>query len=158
MTLDAKMDFLLKTPILWISGHKALKFTDEEKAKLKEYVEKGGTILGEDCCSQKPFDDSFRALLKELWPDSELTVLPKDHAIYTNFAKLTQQPKLMGLELEKGQGRMGVIYIPNGFSCKWEVGGTGVRPWMDVGNNIYLYVDRAWKRTKAKERQLEIKN
>ena len=42
VTLDAKMEQLLKAPILWMSGHQALKFTPEEKAKLKEYVEKGG--------------------------------------------------------------------------------------------------------------------
>ena len=149
VTLEAKVEFLLKVPILWISGHEALNFTAEEKAKLKEYVEKGGTILAEDCCSKKPFDESFRALLKELWPDSDLVDLPKTHAIYTNYTKVASAPRLMGLALEKGQGRFGVIYIPNGISCRWEVGGTGARPTMDFGKNIYLYVDKMVKQMRA---------
>jgi hypothetical protein len=148
VTLDAKVDFLLKVPILWISGHEALKFTAEEKAKLKEYVEKGGTILGEDCCSKKPFDTSFRDLLKELWPDCSLNDLPKNHAIYTSFRKLESRPNLMGMALEKGQGRLGVIYIPNGISCRWEVGGPGSKSWLDVGACIYLYVEKIGKRMK----------
>jgi hypothetical protein len=146
VTLEAKMDLLLKTPILWISGHQALKFTAEEKAKLKEYVEKGGTILGEDCCSQKPFDESFRALLKELWPEGNLVELPKEHGIYGMMHKGTTKPELMGMALDKGQGRLGVIYIPHGISCKWEVGGSEARNSMDAGECIYLYVDQQHKR------------
>ena len=149
VTLNVPVDYLLKVPILWISGHEALQFTPEEKQKLKEYVERGGTILAEDCCSKKPFDESFRAMLKELWPESDLVDLPKTHAIYTSYRKLTSPPRLMGLALEKGQGRFGVLYIPNGISCRWEVGGVGAKPVMDAGMDIYLYVDKVSKQMRA---------
>lgn len=52
----------------------------------------------------------------------------------------------MGLAMEHGQGRLGVIYIPSGFSCKWEVAGAGSRPLMDVGACIYLYVEKIGKK------------
>jgi hypothetical protein len=149
VTLDAPVEFLSKVPILWVSGHEALKFTAEEKQKLKEYVEKGGTILAEDCCSKPGFGTTFKELLKELWPDCTLADLPKNHAIYTSFRKLTNAPRLMGLALEKGQGRLGVIYIPNGISCRWEVGGVGAKPWLDVGACIYLYVEKAGRKMQA---------
>ena len=55
----------------------------------------------------------------------------------------------MALALDKGQGRLGVIYIPNGISCRWEVGGAGGRPWLDVGACIYLYVDKVGKQMRA---------
>ena len=146
VTLDASVDFMLKVPILWISGHDALKFSDGEKQKLKEYVERGGTILGEAGCGKAAFDISFRELLKELWPDTELRALPKTHPIYTSFRKLAQKPLLMGLPLEEGQGRLGVIYIPHGISCKWEVAGPRAQPWLDVGSCIYLYIDQMNRR------------
>jgi hypothetical protein len=56
VTLNASVDYLLRVPILWISGHEKLMFNDDEKKKLKEYVERGGTILGEACCSKKELD------------------------------------------------------------------------------------------------------
>ena len=149
VTLTVPVDYLLKVPMLWISGHDALNFTAEEKAKLKEYVEKGGTILAEDCCSKKAFDESFRGMLKELWPEKELTEVPKTHAIYTSYRKLASAPRLMGLTMGGEEGRPGVIYLPNGISCKWEVAGTDARGAMDAGMNIYLYVDKMFKQAKA---------
>jgi hypothetical protein len=140
VTMDAPVDFLLKVPILFISGHKALTFTDEEKTKLKEYVNRGGTILGMDCCSKKPFDKSFRALAAELWPESKMEVLPKTHSIYSNPRPLTEKPTLEGVNLGQGQGRLGVIYVPSDLCCRWHVGGAGANPVFDVGANIYFYV------------------
>ena len=152
VTLDAKTEQLAKAPILWMSGHEALKFTAEEKAKLKEYVERGGTILAEDCCSKKPFDESFRAILKELWPEKELRELPKTHMIYTNFGKLANPPTLMGLTTGGEDGRLGVIYIPNGISCRWEVGGSGTKSALDAGANIYLYVNKMHREKQSQPR------
>ena len=149
VTLTAPVDYLLKVPMLWISGHDALAFTAEGKAKLKEYVEKGGTILAEDCCSKKPFDESFRAMLKEFWPDKELTEVPKTHEIYTSYRKVAGAPTLLGLTVGGGEERLGVIYLPKGISCKWEAAGPDSRAMMDMGMDIYLHVDKAFKQMKA---------
>ena len=107
--------------------------------------------MGEACCSKRAFDVSFKALVKELWPEGSLNVLPKSHAIYTDFRNLKKKPNLMGLALEEGQGRLGVLYIPNGISCQWEVGGAGAREWLDVGACVYLYVEKVGKRMQAEE-------
>jgi len=151
VTLDSSVDMLKKVPILWISGHDALKFTDAEKTKLKEYVEKGGTILGEACCSSGAFDASFKSLVKELWPENSLNPLPKSHAIYTDFRDLPKKPAMMGMAMEGGQGRLGVLYLTNGISCNWEVGGARGKEWLAVGACIYLYVDKVGKRLEAEK-------
>jgi len=127
-------------PILFINGHEALEFTDEEKTKLKEYVNRGGTIFAMDCCAKKPFDKSFRDLADELWPESKLAARPKTHAIYTNPRPLADRPKLEGITLASGQGRLGVIYLPSDLCCRWHSGGAGANPVFDVGANIYFYV------------------
>jgi len=157
VTLDASVDYLLRVPILWISGHEKLIFTEEEKAKLKAYVERGGTILGEACCSQKPFDESFRALLAELWPDSSLEELPQTHPIHHYRRKLTGalRPRLMGLRLKANQGRLGVIYIPNGISCQWERGGARAEQAFIFGSNVMLYIDEKIARRFKTREQLE---
>jgi hypothetical protein len=152
VTLDASVDFLLKVPILWISGHDKLVFTDAEKKKLKEYVERGGTILGEACCSKKEFDESFRALVAELWPQSQLTDLPATHPIFHTPRPLKDfRTKVQGCAIASNQGRLGVLYIPNGISCQWERGNASAVPAMDIGANIFFYVDKVASKMKAPE-------
>ncbi|GAG01654.1 unnamed protein product, partial [marine sediment metagenome] len=123
VTLDADVDFLLRVPILYINGHEALKFTAAEKTKLKEYVGRGGTVFGMACCGKKAFDESFRALVAELWPEGELRDLPKTHPIYKHPRPLAVKQKLLGLALKQSQGRLGVIYSPHDLCCRWHKGG-----------------------------------
>jgi len=157
VTLEPSVDYLLKVPILCISGHVKLIFTDEEKAKLKTYVERGGTILGEACCSQKPFAESFEALVAELWPDGKLEDLPDTHPIYDYRRRLdgTVKPRLMGLRLQANQGRIGVIYMPNGISCQWERGGSRAEQSFLFGSNVILYIDEKIARPFKTAEQLE---
>jgi hypothetical protein len=142
VTLDADVEFLKRTPILYISGHEALKFTDQEKAKLKAYVDGGGTIFGMACCGKKPFDSSFRALVRELWPEKELTPLPRTHAIYVHPRPLAERPSLLGMSMgaDKGLGRLGVIYSPNDLCCRWHTQ-ERAKAVFDVGANITFYVE-----------------
>ncbi len=140
VTLEASVDYLLRVPILFISGHQALDFTDEEKSKLKEYVNRGGTIFAMACCGSKPFDDSLRKLCAELWPDAKLLPLPKTHQIYTSPKPLASAPQLEGLGLNAGQGRLGVIYSPYDLCCRWSMGGSKAGSTLDVGASVYFYV------------------
>jgi len=149
VTLEADVDFLLRVPILYFNGHEALRFTDTEKRKLKEYVEKGGTIFARACCGKKPFDASFRALVAELWPDSALRDLPKDHAIFTTPRPISDGQKLLGMAMNGGQGRLGVIYSPHDMCCRWHKGGSRAKSVFDVGANITFYVTKAARKMKA---------
>ena len=45
-------------PILYIAGNQRLVFTDEQKTKLREYVQNGGLILGVAECQSQAFADS----------------------------------------------------------------------------------------------------
>ncbi len=139
VTLDATVDDLLRSPILYISGHEALEFTPGEKAKLKEYVDRGGTILAVSCCAKKPFDESLRKLAAELWPDSAFEPLPKTHPIYLTPRPLATPPALEGLAL-KGSGRLGIIYSPTDLCCRWHQGGGRATSVFDVGANTYFYI------------------
>jgi len=140
VTLDASVDALLKVPILYVNGHNALDFTETEKTKIREYVNRGGTLFAMACCGKKPFDKSLRALVAELWPDDKLKTLPKTHSIYTNPRPLVTKPRLLGLGLHAQKGRLGVIYSPYDMCCRWHSGGAAAKGVYDVGANIYFYV------------------
>ncbi len=119
VTLEADVDFLLRVPILYVNGHDALSFDAAEKTKLKEYVQRGGTIFAMACCGKKAFDKSFRELIAELWPEGKLEPVPKDHDIYTNPRPLASRPKLLGMALPDQGGRLAVVHSAYDLCCGW---------------------------------------
>ena len=69
VNLKVPVEELHDAPILYIAGNQALDFTDDEQAKLRQFVEQGGMILGNaDCGSPTPSPNSFRKLGKKLFP------------------------------------------------------------------------------------------
>src|SRR5262249_13763540 len=114
---------LLPSPIAYFNGHKSplLRFSEQEKSVLKQYVENGGFVLVEACCASKQFDEGFRKLAKELWKDSPLTPLGPDHPVWHAFPKLPVTPgrvaQLWGINLGC---KTVLIYSPQDLSCKWE--------------------------------------
>jgi hypothetical protein len=114
---------LLQTPVLFISGRDGLRLRKEERDHLRAYVDAGGFIFAENCCGGAGFDRDFRALMKELFPDSQLAPLPADHPIWFAETKVIPDPTetpLLGLN---SCCRTSVVYSPSDLSCYWELGG-----------------------------------
>jgi hypothetical protein len=115
----ASVEDLLMAPILYFNGHSAPEFSDRGKKTLREYVEQGGLIFAEACCSKPEFDSGFRTLMKEVFPEPEydLKPLPDDHAVWRSKHILTPDiHPLWGIE----HGcRTVVIYTPADLSCGW---------------------------------------
>ena len=120
----ATLEDLLETPVLFISGREALDLTAEQKQNLKDYVNQDGFIFAEACCDGTDFDQSFRQLMKELFPDSALRLLPAEHAIW--FAEqqvaANQLRPLYGID---ACCRTSVVYCPKDLSCLWELSRDG---------------------------------
>ncbi len=120
---------LLESPVLFFSGSAGLSLDTNRKRALKEYIENGGFIFAEAChgngCDGATFDRDFRALMRDLFPDSELRRLPPDHAVWYAQEKVDPQhlPKdpefwLWGLD---ACCRTSVVYCPRTLSCYWEL-------------------------------------
>lgn len=124
----ASVEDLLQTPVLFISGRETLFLTEQEKRKLRQYVEAGGFIFAEACdgngCNGEAFDESFRALMKELFPESPLRVLPLDHPVWFAEKKVDPDylPELYGVD---SCCRTSVVYCPENLSCLWELARQG---------------------------------
>jgi hypothetical protein len=112
---------LLQSPILYITGHKNpnLRLSGTERKLLKKFVDNGGFILAEACCGKKDFDEGFKKLVKELWPENKLEPLSGQHPIWTAKYKVRpgQPYKLMGLEMGC---KTVLVYSPQDLSCRWE--------------------------------------
>jgi hypothetical protein len=115
---------LLESPVLFISGTAAFEVTAEQKKALQQYVQQGGFLFAEACngngCDGEAFDQSFRRLLADLFPESKLRLLPPDHPVW--FAEEKVNPKyvkpLYGLDT---CCRTAVVYCPENLSCFWQL-------------------------------------
>lgn len=146
----AKSADLLESPVLFLSGSQPLALTSEQRQNLKEFLVQGGFLFAEASCGGALFDRSFRQLMAELFPDSQLRLLPPEHPVWyaeervdANYLK-----PLYGLD---ACCRTSVVYCPQDLSCYWELGQQARRSeWPDevqaeveaalrIGANVVTY-------------------
>lgn len=151
-TGDASVNDLLEAPVLFFSGRELLQITDQEKQNLKTYLDNGGFLFAEACqgegCGQAAFDQSFRELMAELFPDSQLEPLPPDHPIWRSSYPLIPDPErpLLGLQ---ACCRTSVVYCPANLSCYWSLDQPGsqmnarlrkrMESCLQIGVNVVTY-------------------
>ncbi len=83
---------LMQAPVLQMSGHAPLSLSPKEKKLLREFVEQGGLIVADANCSIGDFDESFRALCKEIFPEpgQELKRIEEGHGVWTSLFQIRQ--------------------------------------------------------------------
>lgn len=70
---------LWQTPYVYMTGHGNLRWSDDELAILRRYLQQGGFLHADD---NYGMDESLRRELKRLFPDRPLIEVPVDHPIY----------------------------------------------------------------------------
>ncbi|MDX2036087.1 MAG: DUF4159 domain-containing protein [Isosphaeraceae bacterium] len=116
---SASVEDLLQAPIAYFNGHQVPVFSAQAKRVLREYVDQGGLILAEACCGRAEFDQGFRALMRELFPEEEYQLHPlgDEHAVWrSHFTLSPDDHPLWGIE--RGC-RTVVVYSPGDLSCYW---------------------------------------
>jgi hypothetical protein len=110
---------LLQSPILYMNGHQAPRLTPVQRQLLRGYLDQGGFLFAEACCGRKEFADGFRALMKEVFPDTDLAPLRPDHPIWT--ANFVVSPAFTPLEgIEQGCKTV-VVFSPKPLAGYWEI-------------------------------------
>jgi hypothetical protein len=100
-----------KNPILYRSGHFHFRFSDGERARLREYLIRGGMIIFNAGMGSKPFYDSAIAEMKAIFPEIDARRLSPDHPVFHAY-----------YDLERVGYRSGVR----------EAGYAGNEPWFDA--------------------------
>jgi hypothetical protein len=70
---------LWDVPYLYMTGHGNVRFSDEEIANLRRYLENGGFLHADD---NYGMDESFRREIARVFPDHPLVDVPLDHPVY----------------------------------------------------------------------------
>ena len=146
VNLHIDVDDLHDAPVLYIAGNQPLNFSDEQIAKLRQYVEQGGLILGNADCGSKEFADSFKALGAKLFARYEFRELPADHVIYTDqqFRRQAWKNPPVVLGLSNGSREL-MLLIPEADPARaWQMQRYGGQEELhDVAANVFLYaIDR----------------
>jgi hypothetical protein len=116
----ATAEDLLQSPVLFVSGRDGLPLTPAQKKNLRNFVDGGGFLFVETCCDGQAFDRDFRSLMRELFPDSPLRLLPPDHPVWYAEQRVDARylRPLLGID---ACCRTGVVYCPRDLSCFWEL-------------------------------------
>jgi serine/threonine protein kinase len=135
---------LLQAPIIFFNGHRVPTFNAIAKQNLRKYVEQGGYLFADACCSKIEFDHGFKDLMKELFPDEQLKLGPlaKDHPVWR--AKHLISPDILPLWGIQRGARTVVIYSPRDLSCYWNEaeqspGNPAVIKAIKIGQNVIEY-------------------
>lgn len=78
-------------PLVYLNGHGAIEFSDEQARHLREWMEAGGMLWADD---NYGLDQAFRRELLRLFPHRELRELPNDHDLYRSFYRMPGLPKI----------------------------------------------------------------
>ena len=83
---------LFAYPVLYLTGHGNIRFTEEEVGRLRTYLERGGFLFAND---DYGLDDAFRREMKRVFPDRRLVELPPSYDIFrTPFPFPNGLPKI----------------------------------------------------------------
>lgn len=117
---------LNQAPVLFLSGQKVPEFNDQQVRDLREYINRGGFLFAENCCTGDEFDRGFRDLMDRVFPEPEyqLRLLPPDHPVWNAEEPVPPEyaRPLWGIDIGC---RTSVVYCPKNLGCYWELARPG---------------------------------
>jgi hypothetical protein len=106
-TINAESEDIFNFPMLFMTGHGNVLFSDEEATNLKNYLISGGFLHISD---NYGLDKFIRPALKKMFPELELQEIPSNHPIYNQTFKFPNgMPKIHEHDKKNAQG-FGLFY------------------------------------------------
>lgn len=88
-TVELTSPELWNYPILFLTGHGNIRFTEAELGILRKYLRRGGFLIANDSYG---LDASFRREIARVFPDHPLTEVPYDYGMYRCYFTFTDGP------------------------------------------------------------------
>ncbi len=111
--ISADVEDWLTAPILYFQGHDFPKFTDRDVEKLRNFVDNGGVLVAEACCSKPAFAAGFRKFAATAFKEYPLRELSPDHPVFHAVVDLDRTHGVMGID---AACRTSVFFLPNDVS------------------------------------------
>lgn len=137
VVITASSEDLFSFPFIFMTGHKLVRFSQEERERLQTFVEHGGLLFSDDCNHDVNglYARSFEAEMKVIFPKGgEMPKLPATHELYRCFFRFEDGPPTTSHELNgwgdeivhdylravEHRGRIGVLYSNKDYGCEWD--------------------------------------
>ncbi|GAA4470882.1 hypothetical protein GCM10023189_60380 [Nibrella saemangeumensis] len=127
---------IFKSPFCYLSGHKLVEFSTQERDHFRRYVQNGGFVFVDDCNHDIDglFAKSFEQEMARTFGPKALQKISNKHALYTCFFRFEQGPPTTTFELNGWgddlvhdylkaitvNGRIGVLYSNKDYGCEWD--------------------------------------
>jgi len=115
-----------KPPFIFFTGHKDFILTDQEIQNLRDYLQVGGCIWGDNALPGRGsrFDVAFRREMKRVVPDLDKNFEPyamTDDVFTKSWFPITKIPEGMNYYAEPLEhldidGKLAILYTPNDYS------------------------------------------
>jgi len=115
-----------RPPFIFFTGHKDFKLTDQEIHNLRDYLEVGGAIWGDNALAGagSRFDVAFKREMKRVVPDKDKNFVPyslSDDIFNSGPHPVTEVPPGMNYYAELPEhldirGELAILYTPNDYS------------------------------------------
>ncbi len=122
-------DEMCRYPFVFMTAEGYFKLPEIEEKNLREFLERGGFVLADDCVYLGKQDRFFRFyvdLIKKLFPNNPMRKIPLDHEIFHCYYDLPQgAPHCQGVPhgayglFEPGTGRLMTVATPGDIHCGW---------------------------------------
>jgi len=137
--LEPSSPNLFDTCLVYMTGHNAFSFTEEEVANLREFIERGGTVILDDCLpGESAFGPCVEPEFRRVLPNSQFEIIeqepPKDPRFVDLFKicyqfertpMCTPGPHSACFDPMKAiwyKGRPVVTLSRGDWGCAWEIG------------------------------------
>ena len=117
----------VKSPVLFFSGSRTIKFSDKQLEQLRAYVLRGGMVIADNIAGSPYFYSSFKKAMEQAFPENPWRELPLDHPIYHMMTDVTKvkYPKNLSSDRPLLEGmyvysRVGVLLSKYGLGCGWD--------------------------------------
>ena len=122
-------DELCRHPFVFMTSEGYFDLPAQEEWNLREFLERGGFILADDCVYVAREDRFFRdyvKLINKLFPDNPVRKIPLDNEIYHIYSDFPRgSPHMQGVPhgahglFERGTGRIMTYIDPGDMHCGW---------------------------------------
>jgi hypothetical protein len=126
---------IFRCPFCYLSGHKLVEFTVQERENFERYVRNGGFVFVDDCNHDIDglFSKSFESQMERIFGPNALKKIPRNHPLYAAFFTFDGPPttaqELNGwgddivhdyLKAIEFNGRIGVLFSNKDYGCEWD--------------------------------------
>jgi hypothetical protein len=142
-------DELFSFPLVIMTGEGEFSLPDEEKNRLRRYIDRGGFLLASAGCSSREWDRAFRREMEIIFPDQTLLPIGMEHPVFhlvyeiSNLQAKHGAPKnLEGISIG---GRLGIMYSQDGLNDTEHTtgccccGGNELTNAMQINVNVLAY-------------------